>query len=110
LRSIGLKPSFKQNASRADLEAEIKAGRPVAVGWLHKGPFSKPSGGGHWSVVVGQDKGVTIHHDPFGTCDLVKGDYKSANGGKFIRYSDAHWMPRWCVASPNDGWAMFVKV
>lgn len=48
------------------LEAEIQAGRSVAVGWLHHGPATAPTGGGHWSVVIGCTETVAIHHDPNG--------------------------------------------
>ena len=50
---MGLKANFHTDGTPASLEAEIAAGRPVAVGWLHHGPVSGPSGGGHWSVVIG---------------------------------------------------------
>ena len=53
LNSLGLAPKFKSNGTAAVLEQCINAGYPVAVGWLHKGPVSHPSGGGHWSVVIG---------------------------------------------------------
>ncbi len=36
-------------------KTELRAGRPVAVGWLHRGGINAPSGGGHWSVVIGVD-------------------------------------------------------
>jgi hypothetical protein len=110
LQNLGLKATFRQNVSLAELEAEIRAGRPLACGWLHQGAFTKPSGGGHWSVVVGFAKDATIHMDPFGTCDVVKGGYKSAQGGAYVQYDNRHWLPRWCINGSFDGWAMFVKL
>jgi hypothetical protein len=109
LQSLGLKATFRQNVSRAELQAEIQAGRPLAVGWLHQGSFTKPSGGGHWSVAVGFVNGGTIHHDPFGQCNIVNGGYRSASGGQYIQYADQYWLPRWSVKSSSDGWAMFIK-
>jgi hypothetical protein len=109
LRSLGLKPVFRQDVMLAELHNEIRAGRPVAVGWLHHGNFARPVGGGHWSVVVGFDGASTIHHDPMGAADIVNGGYKGANGGKYIYYPDKYWLPRWSVKKPNDGWAMFIR-
>ena len=59
----------------AVLENEIRNKRPVAVGWLHKGPVSKPQGGGHWTCVIGFDKDNFIHHDPYGDADMINGGY-----------------------------------
>ncbi|MFN9545902.1 MAG: glycoside hydrolase family protein, partial [Cyanobacteriota bacterium] len=53
LRHLGLKAEFRTDGTLQTLKSEIDAGRPVAVGWLHHGPPSAPSGGGHWTVVIG---------------------------------------------------------
>jgi GH24 family phage-related lysozyme (muramidase) len=53
LRSLGLQARYVSNCAPGLLEAELRQGRPVAVGWLHKGPAQSPSGGGHWSVIIG---------------------------------------------------------
>lgn len=108
LAHLGLKPSFRQNLVLADLQAEIKAGRPVAVGWLHHGNYRNPSGGGHWSVVVGTNDTGTIQHDPYGLCDLVKGGHTSAQGGKYAVFPNQYWIPRWEVKG-GDGWGMLVR-
>jgi hypothetical protein len=50
LRSLGFDARFRTDCSIATLEAEIDAGRPVAVGWLHHGPSTAPRGGGHWDL------------------------------------------------------------
>lgn len=108
LEHLGLKARFRQDLVLADLEAEIKAGFPVAVGWLHQGNYRRPTGGGHWSVVVGlADKG-TIHCDPYGAVDLVRGGYPSGNGGKFATYANQYWLPRWEVKG-DDGWGIIVR-
>ena len=36
------------NCEKKTLIGEIDQGRPVAVGWLHYGPPSAPTGGGYW--------------------------------------------------------------
>lgn len=109
LQSLGLKPLFSQKLVLDDLKAEIDAGRPVAVGWLHHSNYRRPSGGGHWTVVVGYTENTTIHHDPFGTADLVHGDYTSPGGGKLAEFPNQYWLPRWEVKG-GDGWGMMVKL
>lgn len=109
LESLGLNAEFCQNVSRQDIETEIKAGRPLAVGWLHHGSYKSPSGGGHWTVVVGFNSTATIHMDPYGEADIVNGGYKGATGGKYIYYGNQYWLPRWNIQGTADGWAMFVK-
>lgn len=105
---LGLRASYTQKLTLSQLKAEIKSGRPVAVGWLHHGNYRSPSGGGHWSLVVGCQDAATIHHDPYGMCDIVKGGYKSGTGGSYIVYADQYWLPRWEVKG-GDGWAIMVK-
>ena len=108
LQSLGLKATFRQNLKLADLEAEIKAGFPTPVGWLHQGNYRRPSGGGHWSVTVGLSNGGTIHLDPYGMADLVHGGYKSAQGGKFATFANQYWLPRWEVKG-GDGWGVIIR-
>jgi hypothetical protein len=108
LSSLGLKARFITNGTDKLLEEQINIGRPVACGWLHRGPVGAPSGGGHWSVVVGYTSSSFIHCDPYGQADMVRGGYVSANGGKNIAYSRKNWMPRWRVGG-SGGWAVLVE-
>ena len=64
IRHFGLKADFWTSATIADLEGLIRDGLPVPCGWLHNGHVSNPSGGGHYSVVVGFEDGYWIHNDP----------------------------------------------
>ena len=109
LESLGLTPRFITNGTAASLKAEIDCGRPVGVGWLHKGSVSSPSGGGHWSVVVGYDDTGFIIHDPNGEANLVSGGYDNYTGGEYAHYSYKNWLPRWEVVG-GDGWYMSVDV
>jgi hypothetical protein len=108
LEHLGLKPVFQQKLVLTDIEKEIKAGRPMATGWLHHGNYRTPSGSGHWSVVVGLSNGGTVHHDPYGMPDLVKGGHVSAQGGKYVTFANQYWLPRWEVKG-GDGWGMLVR-
>lgn len=106
LTSLGLAPKFKSNGTAKELERYIDAGVPVAVGWLHKGPVTSPSGGGHWSVVIGYTATHFIIHDPNGEASLVSGGYVSNSGGKAVAYSRKNWLPRWEVDGPGTGWLL----
>ena len=109
LGQLGLEARFITNGDAALLEREIDAGRPVAVGWLHHGPSSRPTGGGHYSVVIGYTKDTFIHNDPNGEADLSNGGYTNHTGGKGVSYSRKNWLRRWEVDGPHTGWAMLVK-
>lgn len=109
LQSLGLKAAFTQSGDVALLERELRAGRPIAVGWLHHGYVSAPAGGGHWSVVVGMTPETFIHNDPYGEADMINGGYLSAKGGEGISYSRKNWIPRWRVDG-TGGWAITVSV
>ena len=112
LGSLGLQASFRQNGSADVLEQLLRDGRPVPVGWLHHGPITAPTGGGHWSVVIGFDAAAFIHHDPNGEANLVGGGYSSinVNAGRAVRYSRQNWLRRWEIDGRGSGWFMDVRV
>ena len=103
LRSLGLKADFFTNGTPKALEREIDAGRPVAVGWLHKGPVGAATGGGHWSVVIGYTDAAWIQNDPNGEAQLTQGGYTANTKGAGIVYSRKHWNPRW-MPGGSGGW------
>lgn len=103
LRSLGLRADFWSNGCRADLEAQINGGRPVAVGWLHRGDVSRPHGG-HWSVVVGLDGDHLRMHDPFGEPLLRTGGHYRRGSGRDVRCSWINFLPRWEADGPRSGW------
>jgi hypothetical protein len=109
LRELGLKADFIQDATAADLEEQIKEGRPTPVGWLHRGPVSSPSGTGHWSVAIGFTPTHFIHNDPNGEADLVNGGYVSNKGGAGVAYSKKNWLPRWLIDGPDSGWFLRIR-
>jgi ABC-type bacteriocin/lantibiotic exporter with double-glycine peptidase domain len=111
LKALGLKAKFVTNGNAALLENEIRNGRPVAVGWLHKGPSSFPSGGGHWTCCVGFTSDSFVFNDPNGEADMVNGGYisNSAQKGKSVEYSRKNWLKRWECDGKNTGWAILVN-
>lgn len=109
LTSYNLQPAFRTDGTVQDLKKEIDEGRPVAVGWLHTGPSTKPNGSGHWSVIIGyNDKGF-IFHDPYGEANLVSGGYVNHHGGESVLYSYTNWIPRWAIEGAGSGWLLTCK-
>jgi len=108
LRSLGLKADFFTNGTPAALEREIDAGRPVAAGWLHRGPVSAPTGTGHWSVVIGHTAAAWIQNDPNGEALLVQGGYSNNTKGAGVVYSRKNWNPRW-MPGGSGGWYLTCK-
>ena len=111
LRSLGFDARFRTDCSVATLEAEIEAGRPVAVGWLHQGRVTAPTGGGHWTVAIGYTEDAIVHNDPNGEADMKNGGYISnhISRGARVEYSRKNWLRRWEIDGPNTGWAILVK-
>ena len=109
LRSLGLEATFVSNGTTCDIREAIDAGRPVPVGWLHKGHVSSPSGGGHYSVIIGYTKDAWIVHDPNGPAKLVPGGYEESFDGASQSYSFKNFNPRWIVGGEGDGWYMDIR-
>lgn len=117
LRHLGLNARFITNGSPEILRSEVRAGRPVAVGWIHKGALPNGLwGDGHWSVVSGFNNAQVIHQDPYGEADMVRGGYVNHTRGADVPYSWANWCRRWEVMpkgrgyayAPGTGWAVLV--
>ena len=105
LRSLGLVANFRTDGTPELLRQELNAGRPVAVGWLHKGTARAPRGGGHWSVAIGHGPGFWLMNDPNGEADLVSGGYTANRNGANLSYSTRNWNPRWMVGG-SGGWML----
>ena len=115
LRSFGLEAEFRKNVRVEDIEIEIDAGRPLMVGWLHKGDFSKgkpavcdSEGCGHWSVIIGYDKDDFIAMDPMGKPDMEHGGHDTKKSGELIKMSRPAFYQRWSIEGEASGWAVFV--
>ena len=99
---------FSQTLCINDLKATLLRGFPAAIGILHHGPPSNPSGGGHYIVVRGFDDGGWLVHDPYGELDLVNGRWirTGSGSGHSLRYSYRNTNPRWVPEGPtaHAGW------
>lgn len=108
LAKLGVRARFRQDLTAAQVQAEIKSGLPVAIGILHHGPVSRPSGGGHYIAVYGFSEASQcwIVNDPYGELDLVNGGWSSQapGAGKGQRYSYRNLNPRFLPEGPASGW------
>jgi hypothetical protein len=106
-QDYGVRATFKQTGRQEDLVKELEQGYPVATGFLHKGHYTRPYGGGHWALLIGETATHGIFHDPYGQLDNVNGGYPQRGvGGKEASYTWGRWLPRWAVKGPGDGWYM----
>jgi len=110
LQSLGLNAKFITNGNAALLENEIRNNRPVAVGWLHHGAVSKPTGGGHWTCCIGFTADSFIFNDPNGEADMLQGGYISTSPlkGTGVKYNKVNWLKRWECDGQNTGWAILI--
>ena len=115
LRSLGLHAEFRQDADGSLVEAELAAGRPIALGFLHHGDMSKGEppmcdsyNCGHWLVAVGFNRDDWTVHDPRGLIDIERGGHSGRYGGKNAHVSRQAFKQRWHVEGPGTGWVILV--
>jgi len=115
LRSLGLHAEFRQDADGSLVEAELAAGRPIALGFLHHGDMSRGEppmcdsyGCGHWLVAVGFNKDDWTVHDPRGLPDIERGGHSGRYGGKNAKVSRQAFQQRWEVEGSGTGWVILV--
>ena len=105
-----------QDADFQLIEQQINRGIPVPCGYLHRGPVDRPTGSGHWLVVIGHTPTHVVVNDPWGEPDLIHGTTLNANG-MGLRFSRQNFGKRWMVEpigggdyryAPGKGWAVVV--
>jgi hypothetical protein len=116
LAHYGVAAQLVQDADFGLIEQQIARGIPVPCGYIHRGPVERPTGSGHWLIVVGHTPTHLVVHDPWGEPDLVSGATLNANG-MGLRFSRRNFGRRWMVEpigggayryAPGRGWAMLV--
>lgn len=111
MSELGAKVEFVTNGTADLLIEEVRAQRPVAVGFLHKGNIAdgRPAEGfGHWALVIGMKEGeYFVLHDPRGKYDMGTGKLLDSNGFA-VRYDWEDFLHRWEVEGPGNGWAMVI--
>ncbi len=103
---LGLKSSFRQDGTEAELCSLLDKGISVPGGILHHGPIDRPSGGGHWITLIGYTPTHFYVNDPFGELDLINGGYpkRGPTDGRCVKYTRKNLMRRWLINSKSDGW------
>jgi len=108
LRSYGLESKFHYNLGFDDLDRELKEGRPVVLGILHRGPELSPTGSGHMIIVIGKtENGDYVVHDPYG--NLYENYVTPVTNGRKVVYKRSTLERRWTVRNPNDGWGRIAE-
>lgn len=105
-----------QNADFQLIEQQIARGIPIPCGYIHRGPVDRPTGSGHWLIVIGHTPTQVVVNDPWGEPDLIHGNTLNANG-MGLRFSRQNFGKRWMVEpsgggayryAPGKGWAVVV--
>ena len=112
LRDYGLRAVFFSHGSPSMLFDLLDQGRPVAVGILAKGDFSKgqqPWGPGHWVVVVGYTLDSLTIHDPNGLPDMHRGTHEKKLSGSYVRVDRGDFEKRWLIEGPGSGWMIVIN-
>ena len=116
LAHYGITAQLVQDADFRLIEQQIARGIPVPCGTIHRGPVERPTGSGHWLVVIGHTPTHLVVNDPSGEPDLVSGATLNANG-MGLRFSRLNFGKRWMVEpigggayryAPRKGWAVLV--
>jgi hypothetical protein len=116
LAHYGVHAQLVQDADFGLIEQQIDRGIPIPCGYIHRGPVERPTGSGHWLVVVGHTPTHLVVNDPWGEPDLVSGATLNANG-MGLRFSRRNFGRRWMVEpigggayryAPGKGWAVVV--
>ena len=86
LAHYGVIARLVQTADFERIEGQIAGGIPVPCGTIHRGPVDRPTGSGHWLIVVGHSPTHLVLNDPWGEPDLLSGASLNPNG-KGLRFS-----------------------
>ena len=116
LAHYGVTARLVQDADFQLIEQQIARGIPVPCGYLHRGPVDRPTGSGHWLIVIGHTPTQVVVNDPWGEPDLIHGTTLNAKG-MGLRFSRQNFGKRWMVEpigggayryAPGKGWAVVV--
>jgi GH24 family phage-related lysozyme (muramidase) len=80
LAHYGVSARLVQNADFQLIEQQIARGIPIPCGYIHRGPVDRPTGSGHWLIVIGHTPTQVVVNDPWGEPDLIHGTTLNANG------------------------------
>ena len=64
LAHFGVTARLVQTADFELIEEQITRGIPVPCGTIHRGPINRPTGSGHWLIVIGHSPTHLLVNDP----------------------------------------------
>ncbi|PLS67761.1 MAG: hypothetical protein CV045_11760 [Cyanobacteria bacterium M5B4] len=102
---LGLKSQFRTDLGFDDLDQQLEKGNPIAIGFLHRGTLSNPTGG-HWAVVIGRKGEDYVFNDPYGS--LMDGYTSSPYNGKGVVYPRTVLQKRWLPEGKKSGWGRII--
>jgi hypothetical protein len=102
LAHYGVIARLVQTADFQLIDQQIARGIPVPCGYIHRGPVDRPTGSGHWLIVVGHTPTQVVANDPWGEPDLLSGATLNANG-MGLRISRQNFSKRWMVEPIGGG-------
>ena len=117
LAHYGVHAQLLQDADFGMIEQQIARGIPIPCGYIHRGPVERPTGSGHWLVVIGHTPTHLVVNDPWGEPDLLSGATLNAHG-MGLRFSRRNFGRRWMVQpigggayryAPGKGWAVVLS-
>lgn len=100
LERIGIVSQWRTDLGFSDLDRSLKAGLPIVIGILHRGPTSDPRGG-HMLVVGGEAGEDYVCFDPYGS--LLDSYSASVDNGNGVVYPRSELEARWTVGG-GGGW------
>jgi hypothetical protein len=106
LQSLGLEVAFTQRGTWDAVVANLNAGRPVCLPYLHEGPVTRPTGFGHWCTALGIDADQICIHDPMGEPALVGGGFVPGKSGSMIKCTRLNFGRRWSPEGHGNGWLL----
>ncbi len=106
LSDFGIPSRFSYNLTFADLDKQLADGKPVVIGFYHRGPLSAPTGG-HMAVVIGKKGEDYVVNDPYGS--LNDGYTGPVTNGKGAVYKKSELARRWCPGG-RDGWGRIFDI
>lgn len=109
LAHYGFKAQFRSDMSREDVNAHLRTGEPICLGYLHRGPVNAPFGFGHWCIAwdrLPNERGLKVH-DPGGDPDLINGGFLSRSGCD-LSFSWRNFGPRFLPYGASSGYGLFL--
>jgi GH24 family phage-related lysozyme (muramidase) len=119
LAVLGIKAKMSTACNWSTVEAAIKAGHGIPLGYIHRGPVTAPDPRslGHWLYCWGINATHILVHDPQGEPDMLGGGFVPGKSGRSVMLTRRNFERRWMVTltggrwafTPGTGWGVLVQ-